>query len=418
MRVLWLGRSVDLTLDAGDRVYSYSFVCAVAEQPGVTLSYIGLTDQDKGQFEPSSLAVDWRPVHARANSSLKFLYSSLPMSGAKNDVREYTDAIFQALTREPWDVVVLDHYALALAIPLIDKAGFRGPVVHIAHDFETHVTRDIAESYSGNPVKKALLKLNAKRTAAAERLLAARCDLMVTLTEKDAVSFREINPRLDSLVIAPGYRGAVVESRTISDAVPKRVIAIGSYTWLAKRMNLLEFVQSADEFFFQNGIEFRVIGKIPEDFHEIRVRQWKATRLLGFVDDPTVEFDNARMGLVVDRTGGGFKLKMLDYIFQRVPVGGYTHALEGLPDKVAPHVVGHSETEPLLKAIVEAVNNPDRLQHMQVAAFQAAKGLFDWSSNGKRFIEKLNELGADLQSPESPRRAGRMQRGEPRSLQV
>jgi len=405
VRVLWLGRSVDLTLDAGDRVYSYSFVCAVAEQPGVTLSYIGLTDQSKGQFQPSPSSVNWRPVYARTNSSLKFLYSSLPMSGAKNDVREYTDAIFQALTRETWDAVVLDHYALALAIPLIDKAGFRGAVVHVAHDFETHVTRDIAETYSGNPVKRTLLKLNAKRTAAAEQSLAARCDLMVTLTEKDAVSFRKVNPKLDSLIIPPGHRGGVVESRTISDAVPKRVIAIGSYTWLAKRMNLLEFVESADEFFFQNGIEFRVIGKIPEDFHEIRARQWKATRLLGFVDDPTAEFDNARMGLVVDRTGGGFKLKMLDYIFQRVPVGGYTHALEGLPDTVAPHVVSHSETEPLLKAIVEAVNDPDRLQRMQVAAFQAAKGLFDWSSNGKRFVEKVSEVGATLQSRKSQWRA-------------
>jgi glycosyltransferase involved in cell wall biosynthesis len=170
--------------------------------------------------------------------------------------------------------------------------------------------------------------------------------------------------------------------------LPRRVVTVGSFDWTAKRMNLIRFLAAADGLFARNGMEFHVIGRVP-DHLRASLGNLEATRFVGYTHDLGAEFDAARAALVFDDTGGGFKLKMLDYLFNRVPIFGLRHALEGLPPKIMAHTVGAATMPDLAERVVAMIDDVDGLDRMQSQAAQAARGLFEWGTNGRRLVDAV-----------------------------
>jgi hypothetical protein len=70
---------------------------------------------------------------------------------------------------------------------------------------------------------------------------------------------------LDKIVLlTPGYAGWHTACREIDAATPRRALILGSAIWLAKQMNLIEFMAAADELFYQRQIELWVVGNVPD----------------------------------------------------------------------------------------------------------------------------------------------------------
>ena len=87
-------------------------------------------------------------------------------------------------------------------------------------------------------------------------------------------------------------------------------------------------VTAADAVFARNDIQLDVIGGVPDKLREELASNSRATRFHGFVDDIAPFFSAARMAVVPEFIGGGFKLKYLDYIFGRVPVASISTAAD------------------------------------------------------------------------------------------
>ena len=389
--MLWLGRTMPIPLNAGDRIYSAQLAGAVARQ-GANVVFLGLENPDEpggslGQLEPR---IRWQVVPGVPNSRLRGLGSNLPMVGARFATRRYRQAVTQELQTKDYDAVVLDQYGLSWAEPLVRQFARNHPVlVHVSHDFETRVTDQIARNFAGGFLRKFLLEENARKTRLAEQRLAKSCDLLVTLTEEDRSAFKEINPALACVVLPPGFAGVKQRVRALSEAVARRAIIVGSFSWIAKQMNLEQLLEAATGLFSQHGIELHVVGMIPATLlSRLRSRfPWVVFR--GFVEDLNEEFRNARIALVPEAIGGGFKLKILDYIFARVPVAAVEPALNGVPDQLKRHFLVESNVDELLKSIVTAIDDVGRLDRMQDRAFEVAENLFDWDTNGQRLLQAL-----------------------------
>ena len=123
-------------------------------------------------------------------------------------------------------------------------------------------------------------------------------------------------------------RGSRIAYREINDKTPRRALIFGSAMWLAKQMNLIKFTVGADQLFYEREIELWVVGNIPD---HLTKNHFLATRVLGFVADLEPIFRGVGIGIVAERTGGGFKLKVLDYIFNRVPIAAIKGSIAGLP---------------------------------------------------------------------------------------
>jgi len=394
--ILWLGRIIPLPLNSGDRVYSAGLVGAVA-RAGARVVFLGLNNPDEPADDLGELEqqVRWQVVPGVPRPAALALLSSLPMVSARFATKEYRTAITLELAKNTYDAVVFDHYGLGWALENVQRLALNRPVlIHLAHDFETEVTAHIARNFNGNAARKLLLRQNALKTRRIERQLAQRCDLLVTLTKHDGTAFSAINPTLQRVVLPPGYCGSRQSTRTITKSVPRRATIVGSFNWTAKQMNLQRFLEIADPTFTKSAIELHVIGFVPKNLlSRLRARfPWVVFR--GFVDDLNQELRSARIALVPEETGGGFKLKILDYIFGRVPVAAIDSALKGIPDRLKSHFLVADDLRGLVNKIVETIDDTNRLTAMQNQAFALAQDTFNWEINGRQFVEGVQAARA------------------------
>lgn len=396
-KVLWLARMLPLPLCTGDRIYSARLAEALA-RAGCEVRFVGLAnpdhpDLDAGELDP---AVTWDILPEKPLGMARAMFSTRPVVGARFGTAGYARHVRALLAREDWDAVVLDQYGLAWALPLIQalRKRKRPAIVHVAHDFETAVTAEIAAAYKGNIVRKTALRLNAARTAAAERALARHADLLVTLTGQDLALFAGIGAAGASLVVPPGYDGPRRGARVIDARTPRRIGIVGSFDWTAKQINLENFVRASDPILAAAGVELVVAGQIPAAF-KARLEGLRATRLTGFVDDLPAFLDGCRMGLVIDAVGGGFKLKVLDYVMTRTPVAALRPALGGQAEALMRHFVIEDEAAALAHAIVAIVDDLPRLNAMQDASFATAADLHDWGRNGTALLSAITALGKE-----------------------
>jgi glycosyltransferase involved in cell wall biosynthesis len=190
-------------------------------------------------------------------------------------------------------------------------------------------------------------------------------------------------------VLTPGYDGAVSARTCIDASVPRRVVMVGNYHWVAKSENLRQFVAAADAVFHANGIVLDVVGAMPTALAQELRATAQATVLHGFVDDIAPVFANARIAVVPEEIGGGFKLKFLDYIFGRVPVASLSHATAGLPDEVRRAMVCADDVPALVNAIVAHIDDTDGLSARQDAALQAAQARYRWADRGRDLLAAI-----------------------------
>jgi polysaccharide biosynthesis protein PslH len=214
----------------------------------------------------------------------------------------------------------------------------------------------------------------------------------VALTAEDSAAFNEIHQSLECIVLPPGYAGVKQPTRSLDQTIPSRAIIVGSFSWIAKQMNLERLLEAANVLFTRHHVELHVVGFVPHPFlSHLRSRfPWVVFR--GFVDDLGEEFRSARVALVPEEIGGGFKLKILDYIFSHVPIAAVETALNGIPSQLKSQFVIESNIPTLLATIVAVIDDIDRLNAMQNRAFRLAENLFNWDINGQRFLEALESI--------------------------
>jgi hypothetical protein len=111
-------------------------------------------------------------------------------------------------------------------------------------------------------------------------------------------------------------------------------------------------------------------------------KHFRATRFLGVVDDLQPIFCSVRIGIVAQRTGGGFKLKTLDYIFNRLPIAAIRGAIVGLPLTPGLDYLSFPSMRELAQGVAAAIDDIGRLNWMQQAAYEKCNTAFDWRDRG------------------------------------
>jgi hypothetical protein len=392
-----LAREIPLPLNAGDNVYSARLAQALAAA-GASVTFMGLAGPPPvSSLRPAKAfesRIEWTVAAGRPNPTALALASPLPLVAARFGTREYARRLETMLQARDFDAVILDQYAMAWAIGHVQRSrtnGARPLITHIAHDYETEVTANIARNFRGNLLRKAGLHLNAWKTANAEYSLARAADLIVTLTAEDAESFSRLSPLSVNLVLPPGYDGSRAPERLIVPTTPRRVAIVGSYRWTAKQMNLSAFLEAADPIFQNAGIGLDVVGEAPHSFRNSWETRLRATRFHGFVDNLGEFLAARRVGLVVEETGGGFKLKTLDYIFNGVPIAAIKGSMTGLPLTSGLHHLCFGSMRELAQGVAAMIDDIDRLNALQQAAYEKCKTSFDWSDRGRTLRYALQQ---------------------------
>ena len=402
IRCLWIGRHIPYPLDQGAKVYSANLAQSLADS-GVLVRFIGFGDA--GAVPDAAANVEWLGVPGKRRSKPVAAWSAWPLAAASDATKAY-GSLLAAQLQESWDAIVLDSYATGWALERClayrnESRTNRPVLVHVSHNHEEILWREVARGARSSVLKRLALQRNAKKVRALERRIVRNVDLLTTITNEDRRSLGAGLGHDRTLSLTPGYSGQIANERHISAATPRRVIIMGSFQWVVKQDNITRFIEIADPIFMERGIELDIVGDIPRTLLSTLRGRCRATRFHGFVTDVAPFLARARIAVVPESIGGGFKLKFLDYIFARVPVATVSQAVAGLPEELQSAMLSNDSLAGLIEEIVSHIDRLDELNRMQERAFALGKAQFKWSARGERFREAIAHLQQHLATPSS-----------------
>jgi hypothetical protein len=248
--------------------------------------------------------------------------------------------------------------------------------------------------------------LDAWKIARLERRVVSKAELVTANTDDDGETFTRFGAKA-VITLMPGWAGKVVGERTLTADVPRRVAILGHWDWHVKQANLEKFLTVADPMFAAEGAQIQVLGPAPERWREALTARLRATSFAGWVDNLGTELAQSRLGVVAEPAGGGFKHKSLDYIFNRLAVAALDGSVSGLP--LGPDdLISAPDERQLAARVLAAMDDFERLNRMQEAAYAACQPLRGWDSQGRRLLEALQALnGVGARARTAPRSDGR-----------
>ncbi|MCW1885820.1 glycosyltransferase [Luteolibacter flavescens] len=375
----------------GDPSAAVAHLQAARQDPRLAEEAAGLAERITAEIEGApknasrfggrGQAVNWELHGTIPSGRLRSLASTLPGDAFRlgNPVQR---AELKRLLEKKWDWIVIDQAACAWALGMIGKEQ---KVVYLAHNHEATVRREVAADGRGSLPMRMALKLDATKYARMEAALCRRADLISAITPRDAEAFKKENPGKPVCVLPPGYTGSIPDGppRPITEESPRTVLLAGTFEWLAKRRNLESFLKAAAAPFQEAKIAFQVAGKADPEWFAALARQYPWASFAANVPSMAPYLDQARIGLIPEALGGGFKLKALDYIFRGLPLASVEAALSGVPVDPATEAIAAPDPESLALAVAGKIDDLAFLNHAASRAVDACRHAFHWEDRGE-----------------------------------
>ena len=389
MRCLWLARTMPFPQTSGDRIYTANVATALANT-GVLIRFVGLA----GDTPPEQInGIEWQVVSGKAKRIWHSLLSLKPLVGARFATAPYRASVAQLAKEHKWDVVVIDQYAMGWVLSMRHVFHHHPPAfVFFTHDHEESVTLRQLKASNIGVFNRLFLLQNYLKTRWSERATARMSDLLTTVTEEDRQLFQSMAPTVPMLALLPGYsRLHNAPIRRLEQSVPRRVVLFGSYKWSVKQENLRLFMEHAGCRITNANIEVHIVGDMTEEFKVEMESRYKTATFTGFVSNPD-RYLNARIAIVAEPIGGGFKLKFLDYIFRGLPIAALDVCTSGLPQAVRAGILTYPDLAALAEGVIQVIDDTDLLDTIQRKTYEAARELFNWEDRGRDFNQAIKAV--------------------------
>ena len=389
MKCLWLTFHDPSPAINGQYLYSEGLIRSVAEA-GIEVDVVAIARPDgRHRDGDRSGSVRWHVV-GRERAKWTKPFSRLPLVAVRSATSEMRRVIGTLLRRNRHDVVVFDSICVGWAAHLRAMRGdgeWRPLLVHVAHNHEITVARLMAAQESGFG-RRLLLAWDVMKVAWLESSLVKASDISTSNTPDDLAKFQAQQPAKRIALLPPGYAGPFREMRVIGPAVPRRAAVVGSFNWPPKRRSLEDFLNVAAELFREREIELEIVGWAEDSYLADLKSRFPSVSFTGQVADVYRHISEARIAVVPDYLGG-FKLKSLDYVFNRLPIFALAGSVPGVPLIDGESVRLFADHASLARGIVDHIDSFTLLNRQHEAAFAACKDGYDWSRIGAKLVELM-----------------------------
>jgi len=341
--------------------------------------------------EEATWAAEWKPQGTELHVDLmdarnsiprvlaNTVFSRKPFNMAKYERRSFEQRLHEALVRIRPDVVHFDSLHTTSYASLVRAQAPQALRVLRCHNAEHVILQRLADSET-QPMKKALIGLQARRLHAYEAAALDAFDLILAITEADAARFRAMNPRVDARMIV------VPAGADLPDELPPapaeggliRLLHVAAMDWLPNQAGLRWLIIEVLPLLDAAGLNYHldIVGKnMPEEF-----RSYTGARVTvhGFVQDLAPITSRAHVALVPLQVGGGMRVKILDYWAMGVPVVATPVGAEGLADGAEPAVSVAASPAGFAGAILNLAQSSDERACLRASAFRKVSESYGW----------------------------------------
>ena len=388
MAYLWLTLCDPDPQTNGQFIYSGGLIRAVAKA-GVELTVLGLSRQPGCTHRRREGNIDWQLAADCPSNRWARTASFFPAFSQRTRVPGMRAALAGHLATGRWDAVVLDSFNVGWALPYVLRYRRRHPqtrIAYLAQNDETAAAHAVARAQKG--WRRAVRIADVAKTRWLERLLLQTVDLVTADSPEDCQALAALSPGRPVVFVPPGYGGARVPVRTIDSRLPRRAIVVGSFDWPAKRLSLDAFLSTAAPLFAANGVGLQIVGRTESSHVAALRKRFPSVEVVGTVPDVRPYMAEARIALVPDVLGG-FKLKSLDYIFNRLPVFAMDGAVPGTPLTDGRGIRLFRSHAALARGVVDMIDDTASLDEQQQTAYALSADCFDWNVIGHGLVRQI-----------------------------
>lgn len=388
-RFLWISGRLPSPLFSGDALYSAGVLKALQSTRAAEISVVGTRRKTEApppdlSLGPGITCIDVPPADVSPVRVVRALFSSFSKDARNLATAELANALDRQL-EQGWDWIVIDHANSSGLLPRILAGRGGASICYLAHNAEGKTRPGVAAKIV-NPLRRQIMRLDAEKYARLERRVVDASDAVLAITEDDASYFSQFHRNVT--VIPPVYLGATTPNRVIAEICPQSLVLVGSFEWVAKQENLERIARIILPQLAEKGITLDVVGSVPDDLAR-RLASHQNIRFHGLVSDISNILANSRGGLVAEDLGGGFKLKILDYAFNRVPIFGLREAMAGTSSEERAAMFLANDMENLGRTIVENIGIIERLNRSQETLFRLVSERFGIAAGANRLQRAL-----------------------------
>ena len=394
MRILWLKTELLHPVDKGGKIRTYHMLRELRRAHHVT--YLTLDDGAAGaaaraQAEEYCHELVCVPHRTRPKFSPGFyaelalnLISSLPYFMKKYESAAMRHEVEARAAGAAFDVLVCDFLQPSVNVP----ARLALPTVLFQHNVEAMIWRRQFEVQS-NPLKKAYLYGQWRKSFAYERAACRRFDQVVAVSLEDAATMRRDYGLAAVADVPTGVDTDFFRPRGAGVRRPHNLVFTGSMDWLPN--------EDAMQYFARDILPriratipdatLTIVGRNPYPSLLELSRRDPAIEVTGRVEDVRPYMEAAAAYIVPLRIGGGTRLKIYEAMAMEKPIISTTVGAEGLPVRDGAELLLADTPAAFAAAVVRVLTDEQAARALAARAAATVRAQFGWAGVAAKFAE-------------------------------
>jgi hypothetical protein len=222
------------------------------------------------------------------------------------------------------DVVVLNGADL---LPLADQIGDQTKCVLISHNVETNIIDGQVSALRAPALLRQFLQRDVEKTRHMETEGSRRMALVIAISYEDALWYQRVSPDVKVVALPGAFDYDAFQGQRPPVARPLQLGFLAKMSWWPNRQGAEWFATSVLPRLATATVEAHFFGPGSEAFDG----RSPALRGHGFVKNLDTVWSSAHFMLCPILAGSGINIKLIESLYNRVPVLATPHACRGLP---------------------------------------------------------------------------------------
>jgi len=392
VRILWLKTELLHPVDKGGKIRTYNMLKELKRAHQIT--YVAL-DEHQSPGESHELAVEYChqlisvPHRTRPKFSAGFyrelatnLISPLPYFMKKYESSAMRWEIEKQVNRKQFDVLVCDFLQPSVNVP--DNLSIA--TVLFQHNVEAMIWKRHYEIQQ-NPVKKAYLLNQWRKTRIYEAAACRRFDLTVAVSAEDTETMRQEYGLEHVADVPTGVDTDYFQPQGDTQIDPYNVVFTGSMDWLPNEDAMQYFVKEIMPRVREMipELTLTVVGRNPYQSLFDLSQSDPSVIVTGRVDDVRPYIERAAAFIVPIRIGGGTRLKIFEAMAMGKPVVSTTIGAEGLPVRDGRELLLADTPDAFAAALVRVLKDRELALRLGALASATVRERFGWRGVADQF---------------------------------
>jgi glycosyltransferase involved in cell wall biosynthesis len=397
MRILFLSQILPYPLDSGAKVRAYHIVQTLSARHEVTLvSFSRDSDSPEAIAHLRSVchAVQLVPLkRSRLNEILNLARSFVtvqPFTILRDHRGDMQQLVIDLMLASSFDAIHADQLSMAQYALLAlsaqpdrrEASRARPKLVLDAHNAYYLIPQRMA-SVSRNVLLKKFFQFEAKRVAHYEAQTLPRFDHVLTVTENDLASLKQLGnfaadqPRFTAMPICIDAAAPPIARR----ANARGLLLVGGLhwppnadaaRWFARKIFPLIIAQVPD-------VKLIIVGaRAPQDILALAHAYPGSIEVTGYVDDVQPFIEESAALMVALRMGGGMRVKIIEALQWSLPIVSTTIGCEGLAVTDQQNILIADEPQAFAAAVIKLLNNQSLAARLAENGRQLIAERYDW----------------------------------------